>query len=101
VCTVACPGGTFTGTLSSSNTSDEFQDAVARTGLFSATLTGPGGTDFDLYLEYKSGSRWRTRSSSLGSTSTESISYTEGSSVLHRWKVSRWSGDGAYTLCVK
>jgi vibriolysin len=97
----SCPGGTFTGNLSSTNTSDQFQDAVARSGLFNATLTGDAGTDFDLYLEYQSGSRWKTRASSLGSTSTESVTYNEASTVLHRWNVKRYSGTGNYTLCIK
>lgn len=95
-----CPGGQFVGTLNSGNIGDEFQDAASRTGLFSATLTGPNGTDFDLYLEYWSGSRWRTRSQSISATSVENINFNEGSNVLHRWNVKRYSGDGAYTLCV-
>ena len=97
----SCPGGTFVGNLSTSNTSDTYQYSAAAAGLYSATLSGDSGTDFDLYLEYKSGSRWRTRASSTGTTSTESVNYNEASSVLHRWNVSRWSGTGNYTLCVK
>jgi len=97
----SCPGGTFVGTLSSTNTGDTYQYTAAAAGLYSATLSGPSGTDFDLYLEYQSGTRWRTRASSTGTTSTESVNYNEASTVLHRWNVSRWSGTGDYTLCVK
>lgn len=97
----ACPGGTFVGNLSSANTGDEFQDALSRSGTFAATLTGPAGTDFDLYLEYWNGSRWRTRSQSISATSVENVNYNETSVVLHRWNVKRYSGSGAYTLCVQ
>jgi Zn-dependent metalloprotease len=100
-CVVACPGGSFSGNLSLTNKSDEYQDAVARNGVFEANLTGDVGTDFDLYLEYLSGTKWRTRASSLGGTSTEYVFYNEGSTVLHRWKVKRWSGTGDYDLCVQ
>ncbi|MEZ4235936.1 MAG: M4 family metallopeptidase [Myxococcota bacterium] len=96
-----CPGGEFTGTLSASNVNDYFEYTGPAAGLYEATLTGPAGTDFDLYLQYQSGNRWRTRASSLGSTSDEFISYSEGSNVVHRWRVNRWSGDGTYTLCIQ
>ena len=55
----SCPGGTFVGNLSTGNTSDQYQYTAAASGLYSATLSGPSGTDFDLYLEYQSGAGGR------------------------------------------
>jgi Zn-dependent metalloprotease len=97
----SCPGGEFVGTLSSSNVNDYYEYTAAAAGLYEATLVGPAGTDFDLYLQYWSGSRWRNRATSLSPTSEEEISFNEGSVLLHRWRVNRWSGDGDYTLCIQ
>jgi len=72
----------------------------AVSGTHSGRLTGPSGTDFDLYLQKKSSSRWSTVKSSTGSTSTESIDYT-GTSGTYRWRVYAYSGSGSYTLCAK
>ncbi|MEQ1504785.1 MAG: M4 family metallopeptidase [Myxococcota bacterium] len=101
-CASSCPGGTFQGTLSSTNLDDIYQDAVSRSGLFSATLTGPAGQDFDLYLEYQSGGTWKRRASGISPTANEVINYNEASVRLHRWKVVRYGlSSGDYTLCVQ
>jgi hypothetical protein len=98
----SCPGGTFVGNLSSSNVNDYYQETTARSGNFSATLTGPSsGADFDLYLQAQSGSTWKTRASSISSTANESINYNDGTVAVHRWRVNDYSGSGSYTLCVK
>ena len=100
-CASSCPGGEFTGTLSGANRDDYITDAAAASGLFEADLTGDPGTNFDLHLQYHNGSRWRDRQKSTNGDSTESISYNENSVVLHRWRIRRRSGTGAYTLCVQ
>jgi len=71
-------------------------------GTHSGRLTGPAGTDFDLYLQKKStsGSSWSSVKSAAGSTSTESIDYA-GTSGTYRWRVHAYSGSGSYTLCSK
>jgi hypothetical protein len=60
-------------------------------------LSGPAGTDFDLRLQRWNGFGWATVASSLGSTSSESITYN-GSSGYYVWRVNSWSGSGSYTL---
>jgi hypothetical protein len=62
-------------------------------------LTGPSGTDFDLYLERWNGSSWGWVARAIGTTSTESITYN-GSAGTYRWRVYSYSGTGAYTLQV-
>jgi hypothetical protein len=67
-------------------------------GTHTAALTGPAGTDFDLYLQKWSGSTWSNVKSSLGSTSTENISYA-GTSGYYRWRIYSYSGSGTYNIC--
>ncbi|GGR57340.1 hypothetical protein GCM10008959_18840 [Deinococcus seoulensis] len=55
------------------------------------------GTDFDLYLQKKSGSRWVDVAASEGSSSNESVTYNAGSGT-YRWEVYAYSGSGSYTL---
>ncbi|HHO54501.1 MAG TPA: hypothetical protein ENK18_27425 [Deltaproteobacteria bacterium] len=100
VCAVACPGGEHVGTLSSSNRNDYYEYVVALDGLYEASLSGPGGANYDLYLQYWNGNRWRNRRRSTGPDANELISYNEASVVLHRWRVRRRSGSGDYTLCI-
>lgn len=69
--------------------------ALAGTQTFS--LTGPANTDFDLYLQARSGNSWVTVASSLGSTSTESLSYA-GSAGTYRAVVYSYSGSGNFSL---
>jgi Zn-dependent metalloprotease len=100
-CATSCPGGELTGTLSSSNRDEYFTDAAPRSGFFGADLSGPASANYDLYLEYLNGNRWRTRASSTDVGADESIAYDENSNVLHRWHVRRRSGSGDFTLCVQ
>ncbi|MEZ4241732.1 MAG: M4 family metallopeptidase [Myxococcota bacterium] len=100
VCAPVCGGGTYTGTLDSTNTRDFYLDAAARAGHFGATLSGDAGTDFDLALQAQIGGAWTTVAASTGTTSDERIDYEEASVVLHRWKVRQYAGSGDYSLCV-
>ncbi len=68
-------------------------------GVHEGILTGPGGTDFDLYLWKWIGNRWQTVASSLSSSSNESITYS-GSSGYYVWRIYSYSGSGAYTFCM-
>ena len=60
-------------------------------------LTGPGGTDFDLYLYKWNGSAWAQVAKSEGETSSEAISYV-GTAGYYTYDVSSYSGAGSYTL---
>ncbi|GAA5511986.1 aqualysin-1 [Deinococcus carri] len=66
-------------------------------GSLKATLSGPSGTDFDLYLSRWNGSSWVDVAASEGGTSAESISYNAASGT-YRWEVYAYSGSGSYTL---
>ncbi|GAA5152267.1 S8 family peptidase [Nocardioides marinquilinus] len=66
-------------------------------GSLTGCLTGPSGTDFDLYLDRWNGSSWVEVAAGEGSTSTESVTYTAGSGQ-YRWVVYAYSGSGSYTL---
>ncbi|RJF72149.1 serine protease [Deinococcus cavernae] len=67
-------------------------------GTLKASLTGPSGTDFDLYLQKLSSTgTWTDVASSEGGTSSESINYA-ATSGTYRWEVYAYSGSGSYTL---
>lgn len=66
-------------------------------GTLRGTLSGPSGTDFDLYLQKYNGSSWVDVAASEGSSSSESINYVAGSGT-YRWEVYAYSGSGSYTL---
>ncbi|MCD0176167.1 S8 family peptidase [Deinococcus sp. 14RED07] len=92
-------GTTYTGTVASRGNS--YQPGTAgfsyAGGTLRGNLSGPSGTDFDLFLQKLSGSTWTTVARAEGSTSTEAITYT-GTSGTYRWRVYAYSGSGSYTL---
>ncbi|MBX3294599.1 MAG: S8 family peptidase [Acidobacteria bacterium] len=98
----SCSGGTYTGTLSGTGANQYqpngsyYQSTVS--GTHTGALTGPSNADFDLYLQKWSGSRWNNVASSLGTTSTENISYN-GTAGYYRWRIYSYSGSGSYSLC--
>ncbi|MFZ6875697.1 M64 family metallopeptidase [Undibacterium sp. Di27W] len=97
------PGGgiTQTGSLTNGATANAPSASPgyiqAGSGTFSLQLSGPAGTDFDLYLYKYSGSAWTKVASSEGSTSTEAINYT-GTAGYYYAQVKSYSGSGIYTL---
>jgi subtilisin family serine protease len=98
----SCSGGTYTGTLSGTGANAYQPDGSyyfsSISGTHSGNLTGPSGADFDLYLQKWNGSSWATVKSSLGSTSTESVTYS-GTAGYYRWRIYSYSGSGSYSLC--
>jgi len=70
---------------------------TAATGTHHGWLRGPSGADFDLYLYKWNGFSWVNVARSTGTTATEEITYG-GTSGYYLWKVSDYSGSGAYTL---
>ena len=99
-----CSGGTtFTGSLSGTGAQQFqpnpwYQSTVS--GTHSANLTGPAGTDFDLYLHRWNGSAWVTVARSEGATSTEAITFN-GTAGFYRWRIFAFSGSGNYSLCTR
>ncbi|NTY00304.1 S8 family peptidase [Deinococcus sp. JMULE3] len=101
--TVTPPTGTtttYTGTVSAGTAS--YKPGTAgfsyAGGTLKATLSGPSGTDFDLYLQKKNSSgTWSDVAASESGTSSESINYAAASGT-YRWEVYGYSGSGSYTL---
>ena len=91
---------TYTGSLSGTG-ANSYQPSTSgftsASGTISGKLTGTG-PDFDLYLQKLSGSTWTQVASSLGSTSTENITYS-GTAGTYRWRVYAYSGSGTFSLC--
>ncbi|AKH16381.1 M14 family zinc carboxypeptidase [Deinococcus soli (ex Cha et al. 2016)] len=90
---------TYTGTVAASGNS--YQPSTTgftyAGGTLKGNLSGPTGTDFDLYLQKLSGSTWSQVAASEGSTSTEAITYAAASGT-YRWRVYAYSGSGSYSL---
>jgi len=91
---------TYTGSLSGTG-ANSYQPSTSgftsNAGTITGKLTGTG-TDFDLYLQKWNGSTWAQVASSLGSTSTENITYT-ATSGTYRWRIYAYSGGGTFSLC--
>lgn len=72
--------------------------SVTTSGAINGCLTGPSGTDLDLYLQKKNSSgSWVDVAASETSTSTESIAYS-ATAGTYRWDVYAYSGSGSFTL---
>jgi Zn-dependent metalloprotease len=98
--TMTCTTTTYSGSLSRSRTSGYAPSSSglsASAGGMQVDLTGPSGADFDLYLEVKSGSKWKSVASSAGATSTESLYYTAPAGT-YRVRVYSYSGTGSYSV---
>ena len=98
----ACSGtavqGSFTGATGQSQIQPGgsfYQSTVS--GAHKVCLTGPAGTDFDIYLDKWNGTTWAQVALSEGATSTESINYN-GTAGYYRYRVVNYSGVGAYTM---
>ncbi|MBZ4418483.1 PKD domain-containing protein [Myxococcus sp. RHST-1-4] len=99
-----CPGTSYTGTFSGANGQTQIQPGGTYyqstvSGTHAACLTGPSGTDFDLYLDRWDGSAWVQVASSTGATSVENISYA-GTAAYYRFRVVNYSGVGTYEVII-
>ena len=100
-----CPAGytLYTSSITQGNDVYEPNDnyyQTTKTGINAGTLSGPTGTDFDLYLYKWSSSRgWTVVASSTGSTSSESISYN-GTSGYYEWDIYAYKGSGTFQFCL-
>ncbi len=104
VVTGPCPSGYTTYTGSVSLGGDSYQPNGnyyhSKAGREKGQLTGPSGTDFDLYLyKYSYYWGWQVVTSSTGSTSSESINYN-GSAGYYIWDINAYAGSGSYTFCL-
>ena len=93
-------GTTYTGSLSARGASSYQPSTTGFSyggGTVKGALSGPSGTDFDLYLQKLSGTTWSTVASSLGSSSSETVNYAAASGT-YRWRVYSYSGTGSFSL---
>lgn len=91
---------TYTGSLSSGATAVQPNGSyltVNRSGTHRVCLSGPSGTDFDVYLQRWNGWSWSTVAQGTSPGANESFTYN-GSSGYYRYVVHAYSGSGAYTL---
>jgi serine protease len=91
----------YTGTLSGTGDADYHPNGSYYYSSVSGThrgwLSGPTGTDFDLYLQKWNGFYWATVARSEGVTSEEQIAYS-GTAGYYRWRVYSYAGSGSYTF---
>lgn len=97
-CTKVTATGTGTAGASTYKPSTSGFSVVA--GTIKGCLTGPSGSDLDLYLQKLSGSTWTDVAAAETASSSETITYTAGAGT-YRWDVYAYSGSGAYTLKVR
>ncbi|MBZ9752264.1 hypothetical protein K7W42_15530 [Deinococcus sp. HMF7604] len=93
-------GTTYTGTVTVGSSVFEPKTSAGfryAGGTLKAVLSGPGGTDFDLYLLRWNGSNWVRVAKSEGATSSESITYNAASGD-YSWEIAAYQGSGTYSL---
>ena len=93
---------TYTGTISTAKGNayaPASAGSAANAGTHTGKLTGPSGTDFDLYLEKLSGSTWSSVASGTTSSYVENVTYS-GTAGTYRWRILAYSGTGAWSICV-
>jgi len=97
-----CPGAAYSGSFSGASGQSQYQPTggsytTTASGAHTVCLSGPAGTDFDVYLQKRSATgTWSTVGTSESSTSTERIAYT-GTAGTYRVRVVNYSGAGAYS----
>lgn len=77
------------GTMGNTTDKDNFAIALNANEKLTLNMTGPTGRDYDLYLVNSAGT---TLASSLGSTTTESLTYTNGAAKTVYIRVIAYSG---------
>ncbi|MGX7827245.1 S1 family peptidase [Actinokineospora sp. 24-640] len=97
-----CSGATttYTGSLSSGGQQVQPNGSYYTSqvsGTHKGCLTGPSGSDFDLYLQKWNGSAWASVASGTTPSASETVSYN-GTAGYYRWSVLAYSGSGSYTL---
>ena len=97
-----CPGDAYSGSFSGATGQSQYQPTggsytTAASGAHTICLSGPAGTDYDVYLQKRSASgTWSNVAQGTGSTSTERVTYS-GTAGTYRVRVTNFSGTGAYT----
>lgn len=97
-----CTGTVINASFSGANGQTQIQPGgsyyySSASGNHKACLVGPAGTDYDIYLDKWSGSKWNEVASGATEASSESINYS-GTSGYYRYRVINYSGTGSYSL---
>ncbi|TDR41099.1 vibriolysin [Tahibacter aquaticus] len=100
-----CPGTSYSGTFSGAAGQTQVQPngnyyQTTVSGAHTVCLTGPAGTDFDIYLDKWNGSAWAQVAKSESATSSERIAYT-GTAGYYVVRVVNFAGTGSYTLSLQ
>ncbi len=82
------------GAISSSTDQDFYKITVPAGRTLTVKMTGPSGKDYDLYLLSSTGS---TLKSSLGTTATETVTYTNSTSSTATYYIKVIGYSGAYS----
>ncbi|MCO7275478.1 S1 family peptidase [Cellulosimicrobium cellulans] len=91
---------TYTGTLSAGATAVQPNGSyytAATAGAHRGCVTGPAGSDYDLYLQQWNGYSWATVAQSTSPGANESLTY-DGAAGYYRFVVHAYAGSGAYSL---
>ncbi len=100
--TANCAGQLYSGSLSQGGGAAQPNGTYytsGTSGTHTGKLTGPSGTNFDLYLYRWNGSAWATVSSGTTTSSNEVVSYA-GTAGYYYWLVYARQGSGNYSLCI-
>ncbi|SEK53010.1 serine protease [Roseateles sp. YR242] len=94
---IAAPGGTISGSLSSTTDTDYYAVTLTAGQTLTASLPNASGVDYDLYVYNSSGTTLASGTKSAGLT--ESISYTTSTAGTVYVRVTYYSGGaGSYAL---
>ena len=93
----ACSAGYYTGSLSGTGAQQGFFFPNNISGTLTGRLSGPAGTNFNLYLLQWNGSTWTVVARSEGPTSAETITYN-ASPGTYIWYVTSSTGSGNFSL---
>ncbi|MFC5287095.1 S8 family peptidase [Actinokineospora guangxiensis] len=96
----ACSEATYNGSLNRGATAVQPNGsyyASNTSGVHRGCLTGPAGSDFDLYLQKWNGAGWVNVRAGETPAASEKVEYS-GTSGYYRWLVYAYGGSGAYTL---
>ena len=101
----SCPGASYYGNFFGGAGQIQYQPngnyyQSLSGGAHTVCLTGPAGTDFDIYLDKWNGAGWTQVAKSESPTSGERIAYT-GTAGYYVVRVVNFSGAGSYSLTLQ
>ncbi|WAC75135.1 S8 family serine peptidase [Roseateles sp. SL47] len=96
---IASPGGTISGSLSTTTDTDYYAVSLPAGATLSASLPNASGVDYDLYLYSSTGSTLKSSTLSAGNTDSFTYSNTTTAAITVYVRVAYYSGGaGTYAL---